>query len=304
MRPTVRSIAPIFFAAVIGCGGASVSGPDPVAVPAGFVRLATWNVHDLFDAEDRTAAPGDGDTVPTPAEVEAKLQAVGRVLSLIDADVAVLQEVENAALLERLSAGPLAGRGYRTFLREGHDPRGIDVGVLSRLPFEPGPTHLDERGPDGRRLWARDLVEIDLPLTPRPIVVLGAHLVSRLDAREDARRLLQATRLREVADAARGDRREPVVVILGDLNDVPGSPALVPLLGDGAYRDLGSAVPVTTAWTWSGGGVRERMDYALIAREDSALVMRVAVESGPAIAAASDHRPLVVDVWIDAPVQR
>ncbi len=287
--------------ALVACGGAiehppALDGGD--ARPTGFVRVVTWNVHDVFDEMDRTAAPGADDLVPSAAEVSAKLSAVGKVLARIDPDVAILQEVENEALLRRLASGPLAGRPYGTFLREGYDPRGIDVGILSRLPFQPGKSHLEERGPDGRHLWARDPVEILLPLEPAPLAVVGVHLISRLDPDNDERRRLQATRLREIADGLRHGPTAPIVIVAGDLNDLPVAPALAPLLADGSWVDLGHALPTLAAWTWAGDGLHERMDYALISAADRPLVTRVAVEEGPDVAAASDHRPLVVDLWL------
>jgi endonuclease/exonuclease/phosphatase family metal-dependent hydrolase len=262
------------------------------------LRVVTWNVHDLFDEVDDTVPPGDADTVVSAAAVDAKLVRVGEVLGRLDADVCVLQEVENLGLLQRLAEGPLAGRGYRAALREGFDPRGIDVGVLSRVPVE-WVSHLDDRAPGGGLLWARDLAELHLGLADRPIVILGGHLVSRLDPSEDHRRLLQAGRVRELADRLRATAPRPLVLVVGDLNDVPGSAALQPLLGDGALWDLGATLPEADSWTWSGGGARERIDYALLPREDRAFVTRVEVVGGPEIARASDHRPLLVDLWLD-----
>jgi endonuclease/exonuclease/phosphatase family metal-dependent hydrolase len=159
-------------------------------------------------------------------------------------------------------------------------------------------SHLEERAPGGSWLWSRDLLEVHLDIFERPVVLLVNHLVSRLDPSEDGRRLLQAARVREVADQLRATA---VVLVLGDLNDLPDSVALRPLLGDGALADLGAGLPDGDAWTWSGGGARERIDYALLPGEDVTLVTRVEVISGPDITAASDHRPLLVDLWLGAP---
>jgi endonuclease/exonuclease/phosphatase family metal-dependent hydrolase len=270
---------------------------EPRSAPS-TLRVVTWNVHDLFDEVDDTAPPGDGDTVPSSAGAAAKLAQVGEVLSRLDADVYVLQEVENLGLLERLAAGPLAGRGYLAALREGFDPRGIDVGVLSRLPVK-WVSHLEDRGADGGLLFARDLAEVHLGLDARPVVILGVHLASRLHPSEDARRLLQAERVREVADQLRAGPGHPVVLAMGDFNDVPGSATMRALLGDGALVDLGATLPEADSWTWSGGGARERIDYAIVPGEDGAIVTRVEVVAGPEIAATSDHRPLLVDLWLD-----
>jgi endonuclease/exonuclease/phosphatase family metal-dependent hydrolase len=260
--------------------------PAPTAPPAGAgpasLRIVTWNVHDLFDEEDRAEPPGEDDTVLSPSQVR------------LEADVIVLQEVEALALLERLASGPLAGGGYQAYLVEALDPRGIDVGALVRVPVTAYRSHAGDRAPDGSHLWSRDLVEIHLG-GARPLVLLGAHLVSRLDPSADPRRRLQAQRMREVFDGLRAEAGAPLVIGLGDLNDLASSAALIPLFADGALADLGAALD--PSWTWSGGGREERIDYAFLANEDLAAVTRLEVASGPDVAAASDHRPLVLDVW-------
>jgi len=285
-----------------GCVACSAPLPpsDGAAPGPRSLRIVSWNVHDLFDELDRTTPPGDLDTVLAPAEVEGKLARVGSVLARLDADVVLLQEVENLPLLERLAAGPLAGAGYRAFLREGLDPRGIDVGLLARVPVESVLGHLDDRTPSGLHLWARDPLEVHLASDGRPVVLLGAHLVSRLQPADDRRRL-QAERLRQLADGLAAGSSRPLVMVLGDLNDLPDSDALAPLLGDGALLDLGAAAAPADAWTWSGGGATERLDYVLVPRVERAAVSRFAVGEGPDVAAASDHRPLVVDLWLAGP---
>jgi endonuclease/exonuclease/phosphatase family metal-dependent hydrolase len=288
-----RSLA-IVALAIAGCAPAPANAPPG---GPGALRIVTWNVHDLFDEEDRLEPPGEEDTVLTAAQVEAKLQRVGTVLARLDADVILLQEVEALALLERLASGPLAGRGYEAFLVEAFDPRGIDVGALSRVPVTAYRSHAEERAPDGSHLWSRDLVEIHLAEPRRPIVLLGTHLVSRLDPAADPRRRLQAQRMRDAFDALRAGAGAPLVVGLGDLNDLPASAALAPLFADGELVDLGAAMEARTSWTWSGGGREERIDYAFVGRGDLAAVTRIEVASGADVAASSDHRPVVVDLW-------
>jgi endonuclease/exonuclease/phosphatase family metal-dependent hydrolase len=264
-------------------------GPEGTGVHrAAAVRVATWNVHDLFDEEDRRAPPGELDVVPAPAEVEAKLDAVAAVLRRLDADVVVLQEVENAGVLGRLAAraGYPEGR-----LVEGLDPRGIDVAALSRLPVEAYVSHLGETDALGRSLWPRDCVEVHVRAAGRPLVVVASHLSSAVSD-DGTRRAVQAARLREVADGLRVARPGTLVVAGGDLNDGPASAALAPLLGDATWLDL--APP--GAATWSSGAAASRLDYLLVPREDAGAVLGVAVADGADVRGASDHRPVVLDL--------
>ena len=263
--------------------------------PGTFVRVATWNVHDLFDEVDRLSPPGAGDEVLAPADVEAKLGRVSAVLARLDADVVLLQEVENARLL-----ASLAGRaGYpEAWLVEGSDPRGIDVAALSRLPVLAYRSHLSETDADGGPLWSRDCVELHVEAGGRRLVLVGSHLVSRITDPDGERRAEQAGRMRAIADEVARARPDVALLVGGDLNDELGDPALAPLLADGEYRDAAAGLPPGEAWTWSGDAGRARLDHLLLAERDAGALVATHVLGGDDVAAASDHRPLAVDLWL------
>ena len=283
-RPTLA------LAALLACGPALPPPPAPGGAVRGpvQVRVATWNVHDLFDAEDRLVPPGDEDLVPAPAEVEAKLARVAAVLARVGADAWLLQEVESRAVLERLAvaSGYAAAR-----LVDGNDPRGIDVALLSRIPVSGYASHAGEAGPDGL-LWPRDCVEawLSAGADGRRIVVVGSHLSSGVSD-DGTRRRWQAERMREIADAAAAEDPAALVLVGGDLNDAPASDALAPLLADGAWRD--PVAPGTA--TWAGDAGSSRLDYLLLPSGSRALVA-ARVDAGADVALASDHRPVVLDL--------
>ena len=255
---------------------------------AAVVRVATWNVHDLFDALDRRVPPGELDVVPSAAAVDAKLEAIAAVLDRLDADVVVLQEVENGEVLERLAARA----GYpEARLVEGYNPRGIDVAALSRLPVDAYVSHLGELDALGRPMWPRDCVEVHLRTGGRSLVVVASHLSSALSD-DGTRRTVQAARLREIADGVRRARLGALVLAGGDLNDLPESAPLVPLLGDGAWID--AAPP--GAITWSGASSSARLDYLLVPRDDAGAVAAFRIAEGDDVASASDHRPVTLDL--------
>lgn len=257
---------------------------------ADHVRVATWNVHDLFDSVDQLLPPGDLDSVLSPAQVEAKIARLAAVLLRVDADLVLLQEVENVAILERLAASaayPVAR------LVEGNDPRGIDVAVLSRLPVVAYASHLHDRAPDGRLLWPRDCVEVHADAA-RPLVVVGSHFSSALSD-DGTRRGWQATRLREIAEAVAAGEPSAVVLSGGDLNDTPESAALAPLLGDGEWAD--PAPP--GSGTWPSSSPSSRFDYLLVARSAASTVAAAWIDGGADAVLASDHRPVVVDLLLE-----
>jgi endonuclease/exonuclease/phosphatase family metal-dependent hydrolase len=284
MRMSVVLLAAAACAPALDPGAPVVRGADTV-------RVATWNVHDLFDAVDRVAPPGDLDDVPSPTDVEAKVDALAAVLARLDADVVLLQEVENADVLGRLAARA----GYpEARLVEGRDPRGIDVAALSRLPLDGYVSHLDELDSAGRRLWPRDCVEVHVRTAGRPLVVVGSHLSSALSD-DGTRRTLQAARLRAIADGIRAAQPEARVLAGGDLNDLPGSAALAPLLGDGAWREVADP----GAATWGNGPQEERLDDLLVPAADAGAVRAAAVVDGGDVRRASDHRPVMLDVAVE-----
>jgi endonuclease/exonuclease/phosphatase family metal-dependent hydrolase len=255
------------------------------------VRVATWNVHDLFDEADRLVPPGERDAVPGANAVEAKLSALAAVLVRVDADLVLLQEVENAAILGRLADRT----GYpQARLVEGEDPRGIDVAVLSRLPLDAYVSHLAERDAAGAPLWPRDCVEIHARAAGRPLVLVGSHFSSALSD-DGTRRAAQAARLREIAEGLRAERADAMVLAGGDLNDRPESAALAALLGDGRWLDPAPA----GAATWIGASGSARLDYLLVPSTDAGALVTAQVVAGPDVAAASDHRPVVVDLLLD-----
>jgi endonuclease/exonuclease/phosphatase family metal-dependent hydrolase len=252
------------------------------------LRIATWNVHDLFDAEDRLLPPGAEDNVPSAAEVEAKLDAVAAVLARVDADVVLLQEVETRALA--IALGARAGYAEARLV-EGNDPRGIDVAVLSRRPITRYVSHAAERDGEGRLLWPRDCVEVHLEAGGRPIAIVASHLSSRLSD-DGTRRTAQASRMRAIADTVASADPSALVLAGGDLNDPPSAAAIAPLIADGAYVD--PLPPAAT--TWSSGARAERLDALLVARASVGAVVRATVELGFDVERASDHQPVVVDL--------
>jgi endonuclease/exonuclease/phosphatase family metal-dependent hydrolase len=254
------------------------------------VRVATWNVHDLFDEVDQLVPPGELDTVLTPAEVEAKLARVAAVLARIDADLVLLQEVENVGILTRLAAEA----GYPVArLVEGNDPRGIDVAVLSRLPIVAYVSHVHDRAPDGRLLWPRDCVEAHAD-AGRALVIVGSHFSSALSD-DGTRRTWQAARMREIADAVASADPSAVVLAGGDLNDTPASAALAPLLGDRAWTDPAPA----GAETWPSANPSTRFDYLLVGAAGATAVSAAWIAAGADVVLASDHRPVVLDLSLE-----
>ena len=150
----------------------SVATEKPGAVDS--ITIMTLNAQNLFDNIDDPAkddkaylplaAKQDPGHIAACREIEVESwrneclyldwsdDAVAHKLSVLAAtikqvnngrgpDIIAFQEVENAAILDRLSFEYLADAGYGpAVLLEGDDIRGIDVALLSRLPLSEAPT--------------------------------------------------------------------------------------------------------------------------------------------------------------------
>lgn len=206
-------------------------------------------VNDLRFSHERVQGAeswlGSVDLIRSGVDEPAVLNTA-RVISDVDADLICLIEVEDRPALQKfhdqvLNAQFLEPAGKAPYphvlLIDGNDSRGIDVAVLSRLPVRFLGTHIHERTEyDGRLVetFSRDCLEVHARLPDgQPLVVMINHLKSMREAPPqdpdwNRRRRGQAQRIAElVADY---DLRRDYVIVAGDLNADPSSPALAPLI--------------------------------------------------------------------------
>jgi endonuclease/exonuclease/phosphatase family metal-dependent hydrolase len=107
----------------------------------GTLRLATYNVLNLFDDEDDPELTGDNDDMHDRwdglrAKPEPQLQAVADAIRAIDADVIGLQEIESEQALLWFRDSYLADMGYTHHIsKDVEHSRGIEQAVLSRFPI-------------------------------------------------------------------------------------------------------------------------------------------------------------------------
>lgn len=138
------ALASIFAMTPVGsvCAQAARLGTQTVPVKAkGEIRLATYNVLNLFDELDNPALSGkfddwyDQDRV-LRAKPEAERQALADNIHRLDADVLCLQEVESLEALIEFRDKFLSGMGYDHVVSiDVGQERGIENSVLSRFPL-------------------------------------------------------------------------------------------------------------------------------------------------------------------------
>lgn len=303
-----------------GTGGGGGEGP----VTPKPLKILNWNVKNLIDDVDDGAQFEDFDD-----NWEEHVSQVANVLGALDADVVVLQEVEHESILGAVVA-ELGGDYVFHRVIDGNDPRGIDVGVISKIEpddvvshrddlfaklcyvegdcnanefCDPGdgviigqcqPDDMNEMSP--RYRFARDALEIRITFNGRRLVLLGVHYKSKENDDPD-KRLAEAQRARTIADSITADDPEAGVIILGDFNDLPDSPALNWSLGSDpvVYQSVADQVPQADRWTFNFQGTLELVDHQI----GNALVYdmldtsSVRIVHGPEAEAASDHAPII-----------
>jgi len=133
--------------------------------------------------------------------------------------------------------------GYRHIaVGPGNDTRGIAVGVISRVSIDSVTTyhHRTLTLPGEEKTWqfARSLIEVKLRLAgDRTLSVFVVHLKSKRDSEGDRQsakwRLAEAMEIARELRARRAKDPEAWYLVAGDFNDLPGSPPLAALVGDG-----------------------------------------------------------------------
>ncbi len=201
------------------------------APSGGELRLGTFNVRNL-----------------AVSDPPAKRQGVAEILGRLASDVVLLEEVGGAAALDGLAAEPVIAERYPYRIEvEGNDQRGFGLALLSTLPPAEVKTHrYDSFG--GYR-YTRDCLEVHFDLGRGRLVLLGIHFRAKV-ADDPEHRLAEAQETRRIADRLLENDPELGLVVLGDFNDDPGSPALEALEGpEPPLTSVVSTLPQAERWT-------------------------------------------------------
>ncbi|WOD29494.1 endonuclease/exonuclease/phosphatase family protein [Alloalcanivorax xenomutans] len=189
----------------------------------GQISLATFNLWRLRDARKDSSL----DRPLSKAVYQARLEAVARYITrdLRAPALLAVQEVESATVLKALSRAisTAGGPDYKVVLLEGHDPAGMDVGLLYRAPVTLGrhqALFADDRF-QRQPLFTRPPLKVEV----RTPVVFDLVVVHLRSARDLNQKDWVAPKRRRQAAAIAGwaaDQTRPVVVA-GDFNSAPDS---------------------------------------------------------------------------------
>ena len=262
---------------------------------------------------------------------EISMMNTGRVIRDVDADILAVVEAENRISLEKFAEKILTAVNSEVqtptslyeqiMVIDGNDDRGIDVGIMAKRGCKIGTiqSHIYDLNTDGKAIFSRDCPEYEV-FTPagNTLWVLPNHFKSKFggnNAQSQNRRLDQAIRTAAIYNDLVNAGHQ-YVVVLGDLNDTPGSSPLQPLLTtslkDVSQHPSFDPGPYPQIGTYGSGTNANKIDYlllspALFARVDRAGMFRMGAYPGAnpkwpvyptltkKVHAASDHHV----VWVE-----
>ncbi|MCY1022116.1 endonuclease/exonuclease/phosphatase family protein [Pyxidicoccus sp. MSG2] len=285
LRPTLHRAATLLglVLSLTGCQGREPPRTDDVCptsdcgapvVEEDHLRIAAFNVHRLFDTVCDSGAcnAGDYEALPTPDAFGSQADRLAQGISRLDADVVLLGEVETQASLDALKTR--LPRFSHAVLGEIYTPASVDVAVLSAWPILLTRGHREQDLPlpgGGTTRFARELLEVHLDTPGGRTIVFAAHFRSKVSD-DPVRRLAEAEAAHDIiVDTAR-EFPDALVVLGGDLNDVPGSPPLDALEEDGELLRVSSDRPDSETWTYVYSGDHQAIDHLYLARGGGAYV--------------------------------
>jgi len=283
--------------------GGPPPGPGSQEEPApGTVRIAAFNVHRFFDTVCESGNCGGAayEELPTAEVFQARAGRIAQAISAMKAGVVLLSEVETLPCLEALEAR--LPEVSTAVLGEIGTPASVDVAILSRYPLREVRRHRAQRLlplPDGTTTYfSRELLEVRLDVQGTEVIVFAAHFRSRVND-DPARRYAEAEAARDIVMAVAAERPGALVVLGGDLNDVPGSPPLDALERGGALERVSQDRPLEEIGTVWFQGASLAIDHLYRARDASGQDVpgsfRV-VRDGPGSGLArSDHAAVQAD---------
>lgn len=256
MKTPVYKLSTVIVLISISIGCAVKTTPSKWSLPPkseGEISFMSFNIENLFDTEhdegknDYAYLPKalkkknaayreaceDNDSASRIAEclntdysedvVEAKMKNISKIILGVDEigpDILIVLEVENIKILNRLNNEYLQKAGYKTVvLIEGEDKRGIDVGLLSRLPLAGTPelhkVNIVKKEEEKNR-WAdtRGILQVPLKLpNGETLNIYGAHFPSQANPRH-----WREQALTQLVQRLKGSSDSQMAIAGGDLN--------------------------------------------------------------------------------------
>ena len=209
------------------------------------ILIGTYNTNNLFDRFDDpynfSDDPWRRAFAAKPKKLD-ELYTLGARIRRSDVDILALQEIESLGALREFIKGHV-GPSYKlsgVISLESNDPRGIDLGVASKLSFGRVISHRFRKH-EGRSVFSRDCLQVEVLYPDSDEILLtmfvchlkskySSHLPGTDDYEKDQEESLekrerQVAHTIEIVKACQNVDKD-CFVVLGDMNDTPDSTAL------------------------------------------------------------------------------
>ena len=275
------------------------------------LTIATYNVENYLVA-DRLVDGVYREAYPKP---EGEKTALRQVIKTMNADVLTIQEMGTQLFLDELQRDlKTDGVNYPyAALLEAADPE-RHVAVLSKMPFKQISPHaaVPVRLRGKRENVKRGVLELSFATNEGELTLFVIHLKSRRTEQEDdlesrQQRLVEAEAVRDLLLGRFPDPTQAKFLICGDWNDTRNSKPVKSLQKRGEVV-LGEIVRAADSrgenWThcYRKEDTYSRIDYLLVSPALKSFIRNGhgQVWDGPGVTEASDHRPVLVTLNLNA----
>jgi endonuclease/exonuclease/phosphatase family metal-dependent hydrolase len=202
----------------------------------GAVRVAAYNVENLFDDKDDPTLSGEYDDAKMVTK-PTRVQAIADMIRKLDADVLCLEEVESLEALTWFRDTYLKGLGYDHVCSEdvGYY-RGVEQACLSRFPIKAHATFVAEdlsdmdgkregggwakKKPDQGQKFQRSPLKLEIDVNGYPLTVYSVHL--KAGGKEfEYQRESEALQVVQFVKDDLAKNPDANVVVMGDFNATP-----------------------------------------------------------------------------------
>lgn len=279
------------------------------------IDIFLLNTEFFFDnKEPHGEVVGKSVPVPTPEQYEAKTRAIAELIDTHEADIVGLVEVENRAVLEKVKSYLANPDDWQIAFDEGRDTyTGQDVAVLTKFRIVPGST---TNFPNEHEIYFVEdqeydvnpskILGVELKIDNQPFYLLITHLISRRSS-NDSKRLAQATVVRR--QAVKAMMADKNVIVMGDINDTPGTPVINRLRGFddiwGDFLQTANGVDPNERYTYIYRDQKNLLDHILISpslRDEFRNVEKSEQCEIIDVGELSDHRAILARLRIEHPV--
>jgi endonuclease/exonuclease/phosphatase family metal-dependent hydrolase len=271
------------------------------------VRVASYNLRN-YTATDRVVDKAWTPDYPKPEEEKDALRAV---ILAVRPDVIVFEEMGPPAYVEELRLDlERSGLLYPYSVHFEADDKDRCLAALSKIPFEKVNkiTDMSFTVAGEKRSVKRGLLSLSFTTKGRGWTLYGAHIKSRYGLERDAHtntqdRCGEAMAIRNRIQALEGKGTASMWILVGDMNDTPGS-GVWNRLTEKSDKKLGVDLRPTDshgeAWTYyyKAHDTYERIDMLLASGTMAKLIPEggAKIFDGPEAAKASDHRLVYTDI--------